>query len=228
MAQVLVYEFDDKRTGTMWTSSAHPPMTEEEWISMLPDPERAPPMREIDEIDKVMASLETPCFYFNGRWLSEPEVPKELVTAVRNAINEQHYEEPMPEFNGDQLAEREERYKARKTEADAFLKGISIRARIGGGTGSIDFAYGDRDKSIFDPFYDLAGNKSFKLENCHNPKAVDPWEYYGKDFCASKYVTMALAYLDETPATEAPRPKDDGKHPLYPKSVHYRPHSFVP
>jgi len=113
------------------------------------------------------------------------------------------------ETNAELLQAREDEYKAREAEADAFVKGAVARQQAARAFQD-PFKFKHQGIEILNPFA-LPSHQSWDRKP--GVASIDPWECYGSSFCTSGYVTEALAFLRTNPPKESTKKKDS--HPLY-------------
>lgn len=120
----------------------------------------------------------------------------EVVDTVRrlpynDLLGNKHSLEDTMEYNADQLANRERVYKARKPEADAYIRGmVKYSNEAGHDRDDAAITFEHQDRTVRNPFWSIKGED----------KPVDPWNYYGRSFAGSSFVDMAIDYLAKTPA----------------------------
>lgn len=94
----------------------------------------------------------------------------------------------MSSYSACQRAAREKAYKEHAALANAFVRGIVTCSFAVGRTRSdapISFKF--EDCTVRNPFWSIRGEDM----------AVDPWGYYGREFCESDFVTEALEFLEK-------------------------------
>jgi hypothetical protein len=92
-------------------------------------------------------------------------------------------------FTSDELAAREKTFKANEPVATAYVRGIVACAKEIGDRDDAPIVLTHQGRTVRNPYWSIKGEQ----------KAVDPWDYYGRDFAASDFVTKAIAYVVSLP-----------------------------
>lgn len=134
-------------------------------------------------------------------WLEDVRERKKLDATARHLYKQptQTKEFPMTEENtqttaADHLQEREEQYLENRVTCNAFVRGLVQANSLVGKYPAAVVSFKHEGVTVRNPFWSIHGEDS----------EVDPFEYYGAAFTASKFVTLALAAVEKYPSEMDP------------------------